>query len=93
MDELISNYNELILKLSKSNNTDAIQRLKLINIDINNINDTIIDFIDDLDRTNFNLTDQENQRIFANECLERSINNIKPLILLSVLYETGSFDK
>lgn len=99
LEELDSNYRELWEKLNnlyvkhhEDEKDMMISRFKLIMKNMETLNHDIEALLADFDRTQFNLTEEEKQRVEDDEIRDRAIDRIKPLMLLSLMYESGWFD-
>ena len=104
ISDFINHYNELNRKITENylnthhhNNNDKnkqnmITKFKNIRKQIDQLTYEIEDLIVEIDQGLFKLTDSEQQRIDDSFIRDRAIDNIKPLLLLSLMYESGKFD-
>ena len=99
LKELNANYTELWKKIirrydfySEQEQTDLINQFKLIKNKINKLNLQIEKMLIELDSCSFNLSQREQDRIQNTEEIERVIDRIKPMMLISLMLERGDFD-
>lgn len=95
LNQLAKNYRELQEKtvtLFLSGHVEQLDRFHLIQNRIKALNIEIETILIEIDAQRYNLTTLEDQRIIEAEIIERSIDRIKPIMLLSLMYENGLFE-
>lgn len=93
-------YQELWTKVSriyeKANLDDREQLLKKyrpIQRDIRDLRNQMEQIIIEIDRGQFNLSKEEQDRIEHDEVIDRAIDRVKPLMLLSLMVENGILEE
>lgn len=91
ISEFLESYDELYKKVATyfGRHPQLIDRMKLINDEISYIKEEIEDFIDDIDRESFELTQDEEDRIKQKDVTARALKRVSPLMLISLLYESN----